>query len=124
MLTTVSMSHCSDSACTRSGMFLPRIRRYDQLNRQAAIEIAAYNMPSCELLEVEPPLRIWMDEAKGIARGHIQHTSSREAVHFMHLDTMVKFIVNHLGAVDNHPKTEVGNEGLTRKLKNPEASDE
>lgn len=43
-------------------------------------------------------VKIWCDETKGTMRGHIQHVSSQEYIHFANLANMNSFILDHLGS--------------------------
>ena len=41
-------------------------------------------------------VKIWCDEAEDIVRGHIQHVSSQDRIHFLNIEDMTNFMLNHL----------------------------
>jgi len=41
-------------------------------------------------------VRIWCDKAEETTRGHIQHVSSQDRIHFLNLEDMTDFILSHL----------------------------
>lgn len=41
-------------------------------------------------------VKIWTDDVHRLVRGYIQHVGTEEVVHFLDLEKMVDFIINHL----------------------------
>lgn len=41
-------------------------------------------------------VKIWCEEKGGTIRGYIQHVSSQEYIHFLNLEDMTNFVLNHL----------------------------
>ena len=41
-------------------------------------------------------VKIWCHASGEMTRGHIQHVSSQELIHFLNLETMTDFIKDHL----------------------------
>ena len=61
-------------------------------------------------------VKIWRDEAEGIARGHIQHVTTHEYAYFLSLENMTNFIVSHLGPPSQHYVTQDKIEGESALL--------
>ena len=51
-------------------------------------------------------VKIWCDDCGDMIRGHIQHVSSREHTYFLSLDSIVNFVVSHLGPPHNNSVTQ------------------
>lgn len=57
-------------------------------------------------------VKIWVDDGnnEGMLRGQIQHVETLESAHFVDLEKMTAFIVNHLNSLKNN--LAVGEESL------------
>jgi len=53
-------------------------------------------------------IKIRTDEVTGKSRSYIQHVSTQESKHFLNLEKMVDFIMNHLGPQINKSGDECG----------------
>jgi len=43
-------------------------------------------------------VKIWVDEESGMSRGYVQHVGTQEGMHFLALDKMAQFMMDHLGS--------------------------
>jgi hypothetical protein len=47
-------------------------------------------------------VKIWVNDDQSISRGYIQHVGTQESVHFLTIDKIATFIMNHLHPPPDH----------------------
>lgn len=47
-------------------------------------------------------VKIWVAEDGRMSRGRIQHVGTRETTHFVNVDKMMDFVMNHLNPSQNY----------------------
>lgn len=64
-------------------------------------------------------VRIWCNGIRKLNRGYVQHVSSKEQRHFLDINDLTDFILNHLGPPADDPEVDsrtVGNDAPGENL--------
>ena len=47
-------------------------------------------------------VKIWVGDDQSLSRGFIQHVSTQESIHFLTVDEIMAFMINHLDSPPYH----------------------